>query len=250
MSLPINQQQIPQSRSSGIRFLSTFNQANMTQVLAVILNSSLIFKGFCIALVIGYLISFKENLTPYLTVVPGKLLPPNFFLWTLITHSFIEYRLIELITDCFLILLYSKMLEPLWGTLETLQFYFIITTVVATSTAFFYFVAFALTFKEFLLFNISVHGMGGLLGGLSVAIKQTMPDMILVDLSFVRLKQDNLPLLLILISIIVYLANLTDITYVIMLSSGVFFGWIYLRFFQKHKNGTRGDSSSTFVFAR
>jgi membrane associated rhomboid family serine protease len=243
-------QQNPMRYSAPGRFMNNFNAAALQQSLGVILNSSVIFKAFCLALIVGYLATFKENITPYVAVVPGKLLPPNFFLWTLITHSFIEYRIIELITDWFIILLYSKMLEPLWGTIECLQFYFIITISVAVSTAFFYIVAFAMTFEENVLFNISIHGLGGLLGALSVAIKQVMPDTIIVDVSFIRIKQDNLPLLLILVSFLVYLVNLTDFTYVVMLSSGVYYGWIYLRFFQKHKNGSRGDSSSTFVFAR
>ena len=243
-------QQIPMGSGASRRMMNNFNAAAFHQSLAVILNSSVIFKAFCLALLVGYLATFKENATPYISVVPGKLLPPNFFLWTLVTHSFVEYRIIELITDWFIVLLFSKMLEPLWGTLECLQFYFIITITVAVSTAFFYFVAFAATFKEFLLFNISVHGMGGLLGALSVAIKQVMPDTIIVDMSFLRIKQNNLPLLLILVAFVVYLISLTDFTYVVMLSSGVYYGWVYLRFFQKHKNGTRGDSSSTFVFAR
>ena len=244
------QQQIPLQRSNRNRLLNALNQVNLKQIQAVILSSSLIFKSFCAALLVGYLITFKENVTQYITVVPGNLLPPNFFLWTLFTHSFVEYRLIELVCDCFLILFYSKMLEPLWGTLECLRFYFLVTILVAISMFFFYLAAFALTFQESYLFSISVHGMGGLLGALSVAVKQTMPDMILIDLSFVRLKQDNLPFLLILASTALSIIGLTDLTYVIMLSSGVFHGWIYLRFFQKHKNGTRGDSSSTFVFAR
>jgi hypothetical protein len=95
-----------------------------------------------------------------------------------------------------------------------------------------------------------VHGLGGLLGSFTVAMKQVMPDSILLDFSFLRLKQDNLPLLLIFISLLVYLFGLTDLTYVLMMTFGVFYGWIYLRFFQKHNNGTRGDSSSSFVFAR
>lgn len=95
-----------------------------------------------------------------------------------------------------------------------------------------------------------MHGLGGLLGSFTVAMKQVMPDSILLDFSFLRLKQDNLPLLLIFISLLVYLFGLTDLTYVLMMTFGVFYGWIYLRFFQKHNNGTRGDSSSSFVFAR
>lgn len=141
------------------------------------------------------------------------------------------------------------MLEPLWGALECIKFYFIITILVAVSTAFFYFFAFAFSFQENLLFNISIHGLGGLLGGFSVAIKQIMPDTIIINANFIRIRQDLLPMILILFAALLYLIGFTDLTYLVMLSFGVFIGWIYLRFFQIHKNGTRGDSSSTFVFA-
>lgn len=127
---------------------------------------------------------------------------------------------------------------------------FLTTVLVALTTAFIYFLLFAITFNELLLFEISIHGLGGLLGGFTVAMKQIMPDTILLDFSFLRIKQDNLPLLIVFIASISYLVGLIGLTYLIMLSLGIFYGWVYLRFFQKHKNGTRGDSSSTFVFAR
>ena len=186
----------------------------------------------------------------YLSVVPGKLLPPNFYAWTLVTHSFIEFRVYEVLADWFIILLYSKMLEPLWGPYECIIFYFVTTTLVAVSISFIYFIAYASTFNELLLFNISIHGLGGLLGGFTVAIKQIMPDTLLINTSLLRLRQDHLPLLLVLFASLLCLIGLTDLTYVLMLLMGILIGWIYLRFFQKHKNGTRGDSSGTFVFAR
>ena len=83
-----------------------------------------------------------------------------------------------------------------------------------------------------------------------VAIKQIMPDTVIINASFIRLKQDHLPGLLILLSTFLYLVGFTTLTYVVMLFNGTFIGWVYLRFFQRHKNGTKGDSSSTFVFAR
>lgn len=226
------------------------NRPLISQLAAVIVNSSVIFKTFCLAILVGYAVSFNKDLNEYTSAIPGKLLPPNLYVWTLLTHSFVEYRIIELLTDWFILLLYSKMLEPLWGTLECLRFYFLITSLVAITTALTYFCLFALTFNEQYLFNRYIHGLGSLLGAFSVAIKQIMPDTVLVDLSFLRLKQDNLPLLLILIATVVYLVNLTELSYVLMLTYGVFYGWIYLRFFQKHNNGTRGDSSPSFVFAR
>lgn len=229
---------------------SIANSFSLNQLLSVAINSSVIVKSLCVGLLIGYLISFKTSVNQYLSVLPGKLLPPNFFLWTLVTHSFIEYHFIQVIVDWFIILLFSKMIEPLWGSVECVQFYFVVTVFVALSTAFVYFIAFACTFNELLLFNTSVHGLGGLLGGFSVAIKQIMPDTILINFSFIRIKQDHLPLMLILTSLILYFVRLTNLTYFIMLTFGVLIGWTYLRFFQKHKNGSRGDSSSNFVFAR
>lgn len=225
------------------------NLFNPAAFVSIITTSSLIFKLLCIGVILGYLSTFKTDLDQVLCIIPGKLLPPNFYLWTLLTHSFIEYRLVELFFNCFLILLYSKMLEPLWGQLECILFYFITTVSVGLTTTIVYFILFAASFDELMLFNVSIHGLGGLLGGFTVATKQIMPDTVLVDFSFIKIKQDNLPLLTILVAFIFFIVGLTKPTYFIMVTFGVFYGWVYLRFFQKHKNGTRGDSSSTFVFA-
>ncbi len=242
-------QQVPYN-NLGNRFSSIFNIVNLKQTLTMMLNSSMIVKSFCLCILIGYVVSFKKESIQYLSVIPGNLLPPNYYVWTLLSHSFIEYRLLELIFDWFIILLYTKMLEPLWGIYECVQFYFIITIVVAITTSFYYLTAFALTFNELLLFDVKIQGLGGLLGGFCVAIKQIMPDTVIFNFSFMRIRQDHLPLMLILFSLIVCLLNLTGFHYFVMVSFGVYFGWIYLRFFQKHKNGTRGDSSSTFTFSR
>ncbi|CAF1124248.1 unnamed protein product, partial [Brachionus calyciflorus] len=236
----------PQAFSQQSRLKNLFNPSAF---LDVITTSSLIFKALCIGVIIGYLTTFTSDLDQILCIIPGKLLPPNFYLWTLFTHGFIEYRFIELILNCFLILLYSKMLEPLWGQIECIQFYFITTISVGLSTTIIYFILYAATFDELMIFNVSIHGLGGLLGGFTVATKQIMPDTVLVDFNFIKMRQDNLPLLTIFVSMLFYLFGLTKPTYFIMVTFGVFYGWVYLRFFQKHKNGTRGDSSSTFVFA-
>jgi len=247
--LPITQQQASLN-NLGSKFSSVFSVVNLKQTLSVMRNSSLIVKSFCVCILVGYIISFKKESNQYLSVIPGNILPPNYYVWTLFTHSFIEYRLLELIFDWFIILTFTRMLEPLWGMYECVQFYFIITVLVALSTSFFYLTAFALTFDELLLFDVKIHGLGGLLGAFCVAIKQIMPDTIIFNVSFMRLRQDHLPLMLIFVSIIVSLVKITGFQYAVMVTFGVYIGWLYLRFFQKHKNGTRGDSSSTFTFSR
>lgn len=135
------------------RLTSLSNRLNLKQLVAIVINSSVIFKSFSVAVLVGYLLTHQPSVVDYLAVVPGKLLPPNMFVWTLVTHSFIELRFYELLADWFVLLLFTKMLEPMWGRLECLWFYFVMTASVAVTTALIYFILFAITFDELLLFN-------------------------------------------------------------------------------------------------
>lgn len=220
------------------------------EIFIFILNSSIIVKSLCISLILGYLLTFLNKLDTYLCVIPGKLMPPSFFLWTLVTHSFIETEFLQMLIDMFVILLYCKMLEPLWGSRECLKFYFLITCIVSIETTLIYFFLYSITFKEVFIFTTLIHGLSGFIGGFSVAIKQIMPDTILISFGILRLKQDDLPLLFLIASALFYLIGLIDLTFLIMLFFGIITSWIYLRFFQIHKNGIKGDSSNTFSFAR
>jgi hypothetical protein len=88
------------------------------------------------------------------------------------------------------------------------------------------------------------------IGGFCVAIKQLMPDTVLLNFSIVRLKQDDVPLLFLLLALVSYLARLVDFVFVFMCLFGVYVSWIYLRFYQTHNNGNKGDMSTSFSFAR
>ena len=240
----IMKQQMPST------ILSSQSSSPLKQIINFLLNSSVTFKTLCASLIIGYLLSFIDKSLLYLCVIPGKLMPPSFFLWTLITHSFIENEILQVILNMFVILLYCKMLEPLWGTTECIKFYFIITITVALEATLVLFMIYTVTFKEVLIFNTLIHGLSGFIGGFSVAIKQIMPDTMLLNIGVIRIKQDDLPLLFLIASTLLYLVNLIEFTFMIMLLFGLLNSWIYLRFFQVHKNGIKGDSSATFSFAR
>jgi len=41
-------------------------------------------------LFVGYLLSLSNTAFDLLTVSPGKLMPPNFWIWTIFTHSLVE----------------------------------------------------------------------------------------------------------------------------------------------------------------
>jgi len=66
---------------------------NWQTVSGVVNGLSIVVKCLCASLSVGYLLSFSETALDLLTVSPGKLMPPNFWIWTILTHCFIEVRI-------------------------------------------------------------------------------------------------------------------------------------------------------------
>lgn len=169
---------------------------------------------------------------------------------TFVTHSFIELHIWHTIIDVIVVFLYSKMIEPLWGTRELLKFYFIVTIPNALVATFTYFIFYGLTFNEDYLFERPIYGLAPFIGAYAVVIKQLMPDTILATTPLFKLKQDHVPLLLVILSTILWLVHAVPIHFLITLSFGIIISWTYLRFFQMHQNGTKGNMASSFSLAR
>ncbi|CAF3157790.1 unnamed protein product, partial [Rotaria sp. Silwood2] len=112
-----------------------------------------------------------------------------------------------------------------------------------------YFLFYGLTFNEDYLFERPIYGLASFIGAYSVVIKQIMPDTILATTPLCKLKQDHVPLLIVVLSTILWLVYAVPIHFLIMLSFGIIISWTYLRFFQVHQNGTKGDMSTSFSFA-
>ena len=77
-----------------------------------------------------------------------------------------------------------------------------------------------------------------------------MPDHVVVRTPLGKMTNRNVPLCVSLLSVILYLVGLLEGAYPTMYMSGVVIGWLYLRFYQRHSNGTRGDMADNFTFAR
>ena len=135
-------------------------------------NCSVVVKFAFAAVFFGYFLSFSENALNFLTVKPGNVLPPNFWVWTYFTHSFIEVHIWVVICDLGVVVLYGKLLEPLWGALEMLIFYLVVNILVAVSTTFTYLLVYLVTQNTNFLFETHIHGLAGYLAGFSVATKQ------------------------------------------------------------------------------
>ena len=221
-----------------------------SQFSAALGNSSVVVKFVCVSVFFCYFISFSHDALPYVTVTPGYVLPPNFWVWTYLTHSFMEFHIWNVIVDISVLVLYGKLLEPLWGALEMLIFYLLVNFGVAVLTSMVYVVIYLVTRNEVYLFGTYIHGLAGYLAGFSVAVKQIMPDHMIINSPFGKLRNRHIPVLLLIIAIIVRLVGGVDGPFPIMWGMGILVSWTYLRFYQKHSNGNRGDMAENFTFAR
>ena len=213
-------------------------------------NSSILVKVVCLAVFLCYFISFSSTAIDFVAVTPGYVLPPNFWVWTYFTHSFIETHIWCVVIDVCVLFLYGKLLEPLWGALEMLIFYMVINFGVAVLTTLTYVGIYLVTRNTDYLFKTHIHGLAGYMAGFSVAVKQVMPDHMLVNTPFFKMRNKHIPILLLVVAIIVRLLNGVDGPFPIMFGTGIVVSWIYLRFYQKHNNGNRGDMADNFTFAR
>lgn len=150
------------------------------QFSALLGNTSPSVKFICVVVVIGYVLSFSEDVVNVLSVTPGYLLPPSFHLWSTFTFWFLEIHLWEVVIDIVTVGLCGKLIEPLWGQMEMMKFFFLTNFGVAFLTTFYYLVIFACTGQAAYLFDIHVHGLAGYLAAVSVAVKQILPDHLLV----------------------------------------------------------------------
>ncbi|GAU93247.1 hypothetical protein RvY_05213 [Ramazzottius varieornatus] len=224
----------------------------ISQTAAAIASSSVVVKAICFTVLLGYFISFSSSAVDALAATPGHLLPPSFHIWTAFTTSFVELHWPLVIVDLIVVCLCAKLIEPMWGALEMLIFFASVNFMVVLSTVLIYFAAYFFTADDKLLFATYIHGLTGYVAAVCVAVKQIMPDHVLFRVPIagtIKFRNRNLPLLLLTILGIVCATGLSHWVYFWMFLMGVHAGFVYLRYIQKHSNGSRGDSSEAFEFA-
>lgn len=232
--------------------MSTAAHRNMPylrqQFEALLNNTSPVISLICLFAFVGYLLSFSETAVRILTVTPGYILPSEFWIWTAFTFCFIELHFWEVIVDVITVGLCGKMIEPLWGQLEMFKFFALSNFGVSILTTMYYLFYYMVTKNPQILFDVHIHGLAGYVAGISVAVRQIMPDHLIFKTRYGRLTNRNVPLTVLIMSIILWAINFLDGTYPAMFASGLLVSWVYLRFYQWHPNG-RGDSSESFTFA-
>merc|ERR1719461_2201162 len=220
-----------------------------SQVQALLANTSISVKIICLIMFSCYFLSFSESAILALSVTPGYFNPPHFWLWTALTHCFLEIHFWEVVVDVFTLVLVGKLIEPLWGALEMVTFFFIINTGVAVLCAFFYYILYMCTFNTELLFEVHIPGLSGYLAGVSIAVKQVMPDHVLARTPVGKITNRNIPLTVFGLTFIMWAVGMVEGSYCTMFGTGLVVSWVYLRFYQVHSNGSKGDAADSFAFA-
>ncbi|KAM9786279.1 transmembrane protein 115 [Neosynchiropus ocellatus] len=215
--------------------------------LAALASTSVVVKSISAIVVLLYLLSWPVY-TPYaLGVTPGYLFPPNFWVWTLLTHGVVEQHLWGVVANVGIVMTCGRLLEPLWGALELLIFFAVVNVSAGLLVGLSYFLTYVATFDLDYLFDVHVHGVAGFLGGVLVALKQTMGDTAVLRVPQIRLKAAP-ALVLLLLALLRLSSLLSHSGPLAAYSYGALSGWIYLRFYQRHSRG-RGDMSDHFAFA-
>lgn len=212
---------------------------------AILASASVVVKALCAVVLFLYLLSFAVD-TGCLAVTPGYLFPPNFWIWTLATHGLMEQHVWDVAISLATVVVAGRLLEPLWGALELLIFFSVVNVSVGLLGAFAYLLTYMASFNLVYLFTIRIHGALGFLGGVLVALKQTMGDCVVLRVPQVRVSV--VPMLLLALLLLLRLATLLQSPALASYGFGLLSSWVYLRFYQRHSRG-RGDMADHFAFA-
>ncbi|KAM0850540.1 hypothetical protein ACQ4PT_053022 [Festuca glaucescens] len=203
-------------------------------------------KGLAVVLFLGHIsIQLFPSAATYLALIPARTIP---FGWNLVTAGYVEQTIPGVIVSIVGLLLFGKLLEPLWGAKELLKFIFIVNIstsfcVFATAVILYY-----LTQQEIYLYT-PLSGFYGVLSGFLVGIKQIIPDQEL-DLFLLKIKAKWIPSLVAFISVSVSLFLKESMFYLSIVLFGIYTSWIYLRYYQKRlEAGLKGDPSDEFSFS-
>ncbi|XP_055685344.1 transmembrane protein 115 [Lutzomyia longipalpis] len=207
-------------------------------------------KVICLIIIFGYFLSYFETVADALIVTPGYFMPPLVQIWTAFTFCFVEKHLWEVLVDIATVALCGKLIEPLWGSLEMMTYFAVTNFGVVILTTTYYLFLYACTKNPLILFEVHIYGLAGYIAAVCVAVHQIMPDHLIARTPIGNFTNRNIPLTLFLVAVFLWLLGLLEGRYPTMFLAGIITSWIYLRFIQRHRNGSRGDYSENFAFVR
>ena len=174
--------------------------------------------------------------------------------WVLVTSGYYEMTFAALCFDVCCLLYIGKSLEPIWGATELLRFVVGVNIAVATMSWISMFLLYVISAgDEFYLFA-KFGGFHGVLAALMLALRQVLPEEPVFAAGALLRTLRNKHLIgayLTFTAVYAFMSGgrhhhvglyLFDIW-------GAYAAWVYLRYFQPHGAGPRGDASADFAFA-
>eukprot|EP00898_Chlorokybus_atmophyticus_P003385 jgi/Chlat1/4047/Chrsp26S04099 len=202
-------------------------------------------KAIAGVLVLGYAVSVLiPTSNRYLALMPGKTLP---CVWNLVTAGYFENKIISVILDVLAVLVFGKVLEPIWGSKTFLKFIAYVNFSTGFCTFVLMYLLFFLTRHERFLYGTGVNGFAGVVAGFLVAIKQLMPEQELRAVAGLKLRAKHLPSIFVLLSVILCVVTEEEMALPFILF-GTYSSWLYLRYFQEKLGNLKGDPSEDFAF--
>lgn len=196
-----------------------------------------------------YGISYTSFGTTYLAVTVARVLPPNCWIWTLLTFNFYNVRILHLLFDMVTIYLVDVVMFPSWKMSEVIRCCVLSQLLASGLTVCTLFIGYACTFNIDLLWTTPICGLSPLLGTTLVVARQLTPDNILINLPLGKFRIKHIAFATFTCFLLLAIFHITDYVYFLLISYGIFVTWIYLRFFQRHCNGDIGDTTDVFKFS-
>ncbi|KAL6736995.1 hypothetical protein Aduo_010676 [Ancylostoma duodenale] len=214
----------------------------------VLRNNALPFRVLIVLRILGFALSLVAAAYGFLSLRPFQLFSVE--VWRLFTCNFVGRNVLLFAWTIWSLHLGTNLIRQNNSNESLLKIYAItqiLTTVLVCGAAY---GLYALAAKTTLLYEDYIVEMVPINCAVLVLVKQFLPDSILLETPFGRIKYTHVPLLAVLSVSICSLAGMMSSVVVLQCVFAVQISWTYLRFFNPHEvDSFYGDSSEHFVWA-
>lgn len=217
-----------------LRMLSSFSSFSILAVLFIC-----IFFFDCTFLSFGVCDKLK--------LITGSIYYPNFQIYRFLTFFLVNTRFLSFIFDLFGYIMFEVVIEKRWNLVERVKFFLITTWIPGLLCLIYYYIKFANTKTEADLNHTGVWGSSSFVAAVMVVAKQLSTESLGQKFQLIL---SHSPLIYMSTIGFLQLFNLVPLITFAYSFFGLFFGWIYLRFYQKHTDGKTGDLRNSFSFVR
>ena len=222
-------------------------------------------KAIAYVLVVSYLVNLVLPFSAtYLALVPEKTIP---CVWNVFTSGFYEMNIFGLAVDAVGVMYLGRLLEPIWGTREFVNFVVVVQTCVGVAAFVTMYILYVATASQFYLFA-KFSGFSRRTRRAMVALRQQLPEE-RVPLpaplgALLKMRNKHLPGAYCVATAALSIASGAKHHHVglwLFAAYGAYAGWVYLRYYQVRFVDTsaggggvdvevvRGDDREEFEFA-